>query len=123
MIVLCALREHAKGETVFAWKMRLRTRDLLRIMNCVQCNLCRLHGKVAALGVSSALQVLLGTRGRGDGCDLESDPYSLHRVQVAALVTTAAKFGRACETVERFRQLEGGVPPSVPLNTCEDVKA
>ena len=30
------------------------------------------------------------------------------------------KFGKACETVERFRQLEGGVPPSVPLNTCED---
>ena len=105
------------------WKVRLRTRDLLRIMNCVQCNLCRLHGKVAALGVSSALQVLLGTRGRGDGCDKDADPYSLHRVQVAALVTTAAKFGRACETVERFRQLEGGVPPSVPLNTCEDVKA
>ena len=79
-----------------------------------------LAGKVAALGVSSALQVLLGTRGRGDGGDAEADPYSLHRVQVAALVTTAAKFGKACETVERFRQLEGGVPPSVPLNTCED---
>ena len=49
------------GETVFAWKMRLRTRDLLRIMNCVKNRAA--HGKVAALGVSSALQVLLGTRG------------------------------------------------------------
>ena len=36
------------------------------------------------------------------------------------LVPTASKFAKACETVERFRQLEGGVPPSVPLNTCED---
>ena len=38
------------------WKVRLRTRDLLRIMNCVQCNLCRLHGKVLACGLASALQ-------------------------------------------------------------------
>uniref|UniRef100_A0A7S3FF16 Uncharacterized protein n=1 Tax=Haptolina ericina TaxID=156174 RepID=A0A7S3FF16_9EUKA len=29
-----------------AWQARLRTRDLLRIMNCVQCSLCKLHGKV-----------------------------------------------------------------------------
>jgi hypothetical protein len=39
------------------WKARLRTRDLLGIMNCVQCNVCRLHGKVASLGLGVAFQV------------------------------------------------------------------
>lgn len=39
------------------WKARLRTRDLLGVMNCVQCNRCRLHGKVASLGIGVALQV------------------------------------------------------------------
>jgi len=35
---------------------RRRTRDLFRIMNCVQCNKCRLHGKISALGLSAAFQ-------------------------------------------------------------------
>ena len=46
------------------------------------------------------MQVLLGSDGRG------GDPLALDRVQVAALVATAAKFGSACETVERFRELD-----------------
>lgn len=47
------------------------------------------------------LQVLLGSDGRG------GDHMVLDRVQVASLVTTAAKFGAACETVERFRDFDG----------------
>ena len=47
-----------------------------------------------------ATQVLLGSDGRG------GDPLALDRVQVAALVATAAKFGAACETVERYRELD-----------------
>ena len=47
------------SHTLQVWKARLRTRDLLGAMNCVQCNLCRLHGKVAALGLSVGLQVLI----------------------------------------------------------------
>ena len=57
------LREHALARPELIWKARLRTRDLLRIMNCVQCNVCRLHGKVGALGVSVAMQILLGDEG------------------------------------------------------------
>ena len=37
----------------------------MRIINCVQCSKCRLHGKVAVLGLSTALQVLLGEDGEG----------------------------------------------------------
>ena len=33
------LREHADSEEAAPWKIRLRTRDLLGVMNCVQCNL------------------------------------------------------------------------------------
>ena len=52
------------------------------------------------LGLGTTLQVLLGSDGRG------GDPLALDRVQMAALVTTAAKFGAACETVERFREFD-----------------
>ena len=72
------LREHAESAECAAWKLRLRTRDLLRVMNCVQCNLCRLHGKVSALGLAASLQVLLGIQGRGEeGCNRPPDPTSL----------------------------------------------
>ena len=43
------------------WEARMRARELMRIMNCVQCNKCRLHGKIATLGLSTALQILLGS--------------------------------------------------------------
>ena len=72
------LREHAESAECAAWKLRLRTRDLLRVMNCVQCNLCRLHGKISALGLAASLQVLLGIQGRGEeGCNRPPDPTSL----------------------------------------------
>ena len=68
------------------WEARMRTRDLFRIMNCVQCNKCRLYGKISALGLSTAFQVLLGRSGDG------GDPTRVHRVELAALMTTLSKF-------------------------------
>jgi len=78
------------------WEARMRTRDLMRIMNCVQCNKCRLHGKISVLGVSTALQVLLGRTGEG------GDPTRIHRVELAALLTTVAKFSNAIEFCARM---------------------
>mmetsp|Transcript_33823 Transcript_33823/g.68545 ORF Transcript_33823/g.68545 Transcript_33823/m.68545 type:complete len:250 (+) Transcript_33823:2-751(+) len=84
-----AMRHHATQPNAKVWKARLRTRDLLGIMNCVQCNVCRLHGKVAALGVAVALQLILGREGEGGDVEL------LHRIEIAALMTTAGKFASA----------------------------
>jgi len=67
------------------WEARMRTRELFRIMNCVQCNKCRLHGKISALGLSTALQLLVGRTGEG------GDVTRVHRVELAALMTTLAK--------------------------------
>ena len=92
------MRAHAKSPNARIWKARLRTRDLLRVMNCVQCNVCRLHGKVGALGLATGLQVLLGTE--GDGGDVDS----LHRVEVAALITLAAKLSEAVHFVDEMER-------------------
>jgi len=91
-----ALRGHAQSRKAKIWKARLRTRDLLMIMNCVQCNLCRLHGKVTALGVATCLQVMIGHEGRGGGV------AELHRIEVAALITVAAKFSHAIERIKHW---------------------
>ena len=86
------LHDHAvkDADSVGAlWEARMRTRELLRIMNCVQCNKCRLHGKIAMMGLSTALQVHLGRSGEG------ADPNRIHRVELATLMSTLYKFSMA----------------------------
>jgi len=88
------LQAHAfkNDDTVGAlWEARMRCRDLMRIMNCVQCNKCRFHGKIQSLGLSAAMQILLGKGGKG--CSIGT----LRRVELAALMTTTAKFSTAVQ--------------------------
>lgn len=93
------LHDHAVQDSASAsqlWEARMRTRELVRIMNCVQCNKCRFHGKIAMMGLSTALQILVGTSGEG------GDAKRVHRVELAALMTTLYKFSRAIETCQQF---------------------
>jgi ERO1-like protein alpha len=96
------LRDHAVKDSDSRntlWEARMRSRELLRIMNCVQCNKCRLHGKISMMGFSTALQLLLGETGEG-----AEDTDSIHRVELATLMTTLHKFSRAiqfCRTMQR----------------------
>ena len=94
------LRDHAvkdSGSNSALWEARLRTRDLFRVINCVQCNKCRLHGKISVMGLSTALQILVGRQGEGGNVD------PLHRVELAALMSTLYKFSRAIETCRALR--------------------
>lgn len=82
------LREHAQKDSNNLWEARMRTRDLMRIMNCVQCNKCRFHGKISTLGLSTAMQLAVGHRGAGEDVDVGK----IHRVELASLVTAMGKF-------------------------------
>mmetsp|Transcript_27 Transcript_27/g.24 ORF Transcript_27/g.24 Transcript_27/m.24 type:complete len:435 (+) Transcript_27:257-1561(+) len=91
------LHDHAiqdEETTHTLWEARMRSRELLRIMNCVQCNKCRLHGKIAAMGLSTAFQLLLGNSGDGIA---GSEIKKIHRVELAALMTTLSKFSFAVQ--------------------------
>ena len=78
----------------------MRARELMRIMNCVQCNKCRLHGKIATLGLSTALQILLGSRGEG------GDVSRIHRVELAALMTSLGKMSSAVHYCQSMMEEE-----------------
>jgi hypothetical protein len=91
------LRSHAMESVNNLWEARMRSRDLLRVMNCVQCNKCRLHGKLAMMGLSTALQIHLGRSGEG------GDPNRIHRVELAALVSTIYKLSRAVDFCKKMR--------------------
>ena len=87
----------ADSEGSKLWEARMRTRELLRIMNCVQCNKCRLHGKISMMGLSTALQILVGRSGEG------GDPTRIHRVELAALMTTLHKFTHAVKFIKEMQ--------------------
>lgn len=76
---------------------KLRMRELCTVMDCVQCNVCRMHAKVATLGLATALRVLCGDE--GDGVQ-----PSLSRVEIAALLVTLEKFTDALRIQQRFAE-------------------
>jgi ERO1-like protein alpha len=89
------LEDHVRrnpGSVEALWEARMRTRELIRIMNCVQCNKCRLHGKISTMGISTALQILVSEGGRIP---------SLHRVEIATLFATLHKFSTAVDFCQR----------------------
>ena len=67
------LRTHATAQGGMGlWQARLRARDMLRVMNCVQCSACRLHGKVRegredGRRVRRRLAARQGRRGEDEG--------------------------------------------------------
>ena len=89
------LKHHADSDTTNSlWEARMRTRDLMRIMNCVQCNKCRFHGKISTMGLSTALQLALGNdNANGGGVNVEK----VRRVELAALITCLGKFSSGIE--------------------------
>jgi len=93
-----ALKDEQSSQAL--WEARLRTRDLFRVMNCVQCSKCRLHGKIGAMGLSTAFQVLLGRSGEG------GDVNRIHRNELAALMTTLSKFSTAVSYCNEMKRLD-----------------
>ena len=92
------LQQHAtQGSPEALWEARMRSRELLRIMNCVQCNKCRLHGKISVLGLITALKLTIGPNGQG------GDPSTLHRVELAALMATLHKFSRVVKFCQEIQ--------------------
>lgn len=94
-IVTRKLQNHAMESANSLWEARMRCRELLRIVNCVQCNKCRLHGKIAMMGLSTALQIHLGRSGEG------ADISRVHRVELAALISTLLKFSKAVKLAKK----------------------
>eukprot|EP00980_Cylindrotheca_fusiformis_P028699 scaffold22638_cov138-Cylindrotheca_fusiformis.AAC.11 len=97
-VVAKKLQENSVQSASDLWEARMRSRELLRIINCVQCNKCRLHGKIAMMGLSTALQINMGRDGRGE------DPNAINRVELAALVTTLYKASRAVDLCQGMKQ-------------------
>lgn len=68
------------------------------ILDCVQCQQCKLHGKMAMLGYGTALKILFTSRE-------ELIAGSLNRNEVIALINTVAKMSEALIDVRELTHL------------------
>lgn len=86
------------------WQMRQRSRAMLRAFDCVQCGVCRLHGKVCWLGVATALKLIYTHDRNAD--------KPLARIEVAALVVALEKLA---SSVRFCFEMSGDNPADTPL--------
>lgn len=76
-------------------EIRLRLRELCTAMDCVQCNACRIHGKVASMGLATAFRVLWAS----------DAGKNLSRVEVGSLVVFLDKLTEGMRAVSLFGKL------------------
>jgi flavocytochrome c len=72
--------------------------NISSILDCVQCQQCKLHGKMAMLGYGAALKILFMQRE-------ESYSLSLTRNEVVAFINTIAKFSESIREVRELTNL------------------
>lgn len=66
-------------------------RNISRIMDCVTCEKCRLHGKIQMLGVGTALKILL-----------DDKPLDLSRNEILALINMLGKLSNSIRIVQEI---------------------
>lgn len=69
-------------------------RNISRIMDCVTCEKCRLHGKIQMLGVGTALKILL-----------DDKPLDLSRNEILALINMLGKLSNSIRIVNEIEWL------------------
>jgi len=71
--------------------------EISSLINCVQCQRCRVHAKLHTLGIGTALKILL----------LPAELYdsSISRQEVVALVNTAAAFSKSIINADELMKL------------------
>eukprot|EP00696_Hemimastix_kukwesjijk_P019398 gnl/Hemi2/864_TR312_c0_g1_i1.p2 gnl/Hemi2/864_TR312_c0_g1~~gnl/Hemi2/864_TR312_c0_g1_i1.p2 ORF type:complete len:244 (-),score=90.64 gnl/Hemi2/864_TR312_c0_g1_i1:381-1112(-) len=81
-------------------QFRERFRNISVITDCIDCEKCRIHGKLQILGIGTALRIVLA--------DDEDARRPLHRNEIIALVQTLTKFSNSIDIIHKMRVLDGG---------------
>ena len=71
-------------------------RNISRIIDCVGCEKCRLHGKLQILGIGTALKILFAP---------DVHKLKLQRNEVIALINTIGKFSHAIYIIEQMQSM------------------
>ena len=71
--------------------------NISSVLDCVQCQQCKLHGKMAMLGYGTALKILF--------TNPDTFPQTLERNEIVAFINTVAKFSESIKEVRELTNL------------------
>lgn len=74
--------------------LRLRFRNISQIMDCVECETCKIHAKLQMLGIGTALKILLP----------RNKELNLQRNEIIALINSFHKFSESVRIIDRMRE-------------------
>ncbi|CAG5127373.1 unnamed protein product [Candidula unifasciata] len=74
--------------------------NISRIMDCVECDKCRLWGKLQILGMGTALKILFSE-------DISTSEFQLTRTEIVALFNAFGRLSSSIYAIETFRKLSG----------------
>jgi ERO1-like protein alpha len=83
-------------------QFRTKFLNISRIMDCVGCEKCRVHGKLQILGLGTALKILFTGKGEEK---LKVGELTLQRNEIVALINTLGKFSNAVQIVHAMRRV------------------
>eukprot|EP00736_Rhodelphis_marinus_P002710 Rmarinus@m.14904 len=87
------LLERARNPYLVRQEYKEKFRNISLIMDCVQCERCRLWGKLQVLGIGTAMKIIFSEA---------ADEISLERNEVVALINTAREFSESLVVVDWF---------------------
>ncbi len=87
--------------------------NISSILDCVQCQQCKLHGKMAMLGYGTALKILF----------VKPELIDLERNEVVALINTAARLSESMVEVRELTALYWAEKHQNDKDVAEDAKA
>ncbi|KAF5834410.1 endoplasmic reticulum oxidoreductin 1 [Dunaliella salina] len=94
-----------EGSEVLASELQIAFHNITRVMDCVGCEKCKMHGKLNILGIASAMKVLFSVPPPPPGTSTTAcaDPHLiLDRNEVIALINLLAKLSKSIEAIREL---------------------
>ena len=83
-----------EGKATLKAEFKKNFQNITRIIDCIGCEKCKLHGKLHILGLGTALKILFAP-------DVEQ--LNLKRNEIIALINTLGKFSHAIHIIEAMK--------------------
>lgn len=84
------------SEQEFIAQVKPQFQNITRILDCVPCEKCRLHGKLQFTGLSAVMKIMFG----------EIQPYTLSRNEIVGLINLMAKLSNSLEWYQSILKRE-----------------
>ncbi|KRX95638.1 Endoplasmic oxidoreductin-1, partial [Trichinella pseudospiralis] len=101
----CSFQGNANKAMTLKEEFRRHFLNISRIMDCVDCDKCRLWGKLQTHGIGTALKILFSDLPKVHGHQRRKRHFQLQRNDVVALFNSFGRFSSSIKEISEFNKL------------------